>query len=555
MFLYFSFQSIKSHYIKYLTDELITYSELFITIINQDNILSNHNRLDSIVKTNTGSLNKRITVIDTDGKVIADSKTNPALMENHSSRPEILQAKTAEYGVSLRYSETVKKDMLYVAVPIKSAGNTIAYMRLSMYVIDVKLLIDDLKNNIIQITIFAVSISVLFILFFSSRISNPIKQLVKASKQVAVGDFKTKVIIKNKDEMKDLADSFNYMTEHINSLFNMLNNEKEKLDGLIKSLNEGFIVLDSDGILVLANSAFANICGKTDIIGKYYWEIIDINEFSDFVKQIKLEKTNLSQELAINDKYYLCSANFLENREQYVIIMHDITNHKQLEQIKKDFIVNVSHELRTPLTAIKGFVETMEDDAREDQMHYLDIIHRHSDRLILIVNDLMLLSKLEHADNSFVLNEINFPEYLNNLIPLFDQKLKQKHIELILDIDKSMPIVYADAYKLEQLFINLIDNAIKYTDEGKISVCISPQANNYIIEITDSGIGIAKDKLDRIFERFYVIDKSRSRKVGGTGLGLSIVKHIVLAHKGEIKVASDTGLGTKFTITLPYLTK
>lgn len=553
MILIFSFNSIKNHYTSYLISDLKNYNEVLQPLIKPDLINNRYNTLDSLIKLLGSEVKARITVINNSGVVLADSKNSPSTMENHLNRPEIKQAMTEKIGVSTRFSSTINKDMLYVAIPIINENNRIAFLRLSLYVTDVNRLIDDLENKIINLTLLGVSISLIILLILSKRISNPIDQLVRASKKVALGEFKTKVYLKNKDEMKDLADSFNYMTEHISDLFNMLTEEKEKLDGLIKTLHEGLIVLDSEGKLLLANQSFLEFSNSKNIIGKYYNEVIENKDFCDFIELLRRDKSNNSIEIAINDKFFLCSANFLESRGNYVVIMHDVTQIKRLDQFKKDFIVNVSHELRTPLTAIKGFVETMEDDAREDQLHYLDIIHRHSDRLINIVSDLLVLSKLEQNTNNYVLSELDYRDYLPNLITLFDQKLSQKNIKLLINVNDKMPIAYVDAFKMEQLFINLIDNAIKYTDEGSISVSILPEKSKYRIEIADTGIGIPKEKLDRIFERFYVIDKSRSRKVGGTGLGLSIVKHIVLLHKGEIKVESDTGKGTRFIITLPYL--
>ncbi len=444
--------------------------------------------------------------------------------------------------------------MLYVAVPIKDSGKSIGFLRLSLFIADINNLIDDLENKIIQITLLVVGFSLIIIFIFSRKLTHPLQQLAGAAKKVAGGDFKTKVYLKNRDEMKDLADSFNYMTEHINSLFSQLTNEKEKLDGFIKSLNEGFIVIDSEGKLILANAAFANICGRNDVIGKYYWELIQDHAFSEFVKKIKTDKMNHSQELVIKDNVYLISANYLESSLQYVITLHNISQIKQLEQIKKDLIVNVSHELRTPLTAIKGFVETMEDDTEDpEQLRYLEIINRHTNRLINIVNDLLLLSNLEQASNKLLTSRLNFKIFFNDLLSLFDQKLKEKELAINFSIDPDIEEIEADSFKLEQLFINLIDNSIKYTDQGNIDISINKLNDKCQIIIQDTGIGIGKEQLERIFERFYVIDKSRSRKVGGTGLGLSIVKHIVLLHKGEIKVESERNKGTKCIIILPIV--
>jgi two-component system phosphate regulon sensor histidine kinase PhoR len=555
LILFFSFQTIKSHYIKYLINDLKNYNEVLLTTVKP--YISEHKiqGLDSLIKDAAKEINTRITIMDENGAVLADSKNQPAKMENHSTRPEILQAKTEKLGVSLRFSSTVGKDMLYVAIPINIKSERKGYIRLSLFINDINNLIEELETKIIQITLLVVFISLIAIYFFSGHISAPLNKLAQAAKRVASGDFKTRVYLKNRDEMKDLAESFNYMTEHISYLFNQLTNEKEKLDGLIKSLHEGFIVIDDKGELILANEAFCAICGADKAIGRYYWEMIQNHDFSDFIKSVQESHENVSREIVINDNSFLCSANYLEGRNQRVVIMHDVTKNKQLEKMKKDFIVNVSHELRTPLTAIKGFVETMEDDANEEQLHYLEIIHRHSNRLINIVNDLLSLSDLEQEGAKPEYGSVKLEPYLKNLAPLFDHKLDGKNLELIIDVKPGINEIEADSFKLEQIFVNLIDNAIKYTDEGYVKVSVTKETIKDIdyarIEIADTGLGISKEQQERIFERFYVADKSRSRKVGGTGLGLSIVKHIALLHKGEIKVESERGKGAKFIVYLP----
>ncbi len=515
---------------------------------------SQHN-IDSLIKSMSHDINTRISIIDTTGNVIADSRNNIQNMENHKNRPEVIDAFKNKFGVAYRHSTTVDKDMLYVAMPLVYNNRIIAIIRTSLYSDKINELIDDLENKIINITLLVIGLSLIIVFVLSRHITNPISRIVAASKRVATGDFRTKVVTKNRDEMKDLAESFNYMTEHINYLFNQLNDEKEKIDGLITTLHEGFIVIDDSGKLLLANNTFADIIGKTEIIGKYFWELIHDNNFTDFIKIIRLSKTSNSIEIPIGESYYLASANYLTGKGLYVVILHDITKSKELEQIKKDFIVNVSHELRTPLTAIKGFVETMEDEAEGDDLHYLEIIHRHSDRLINIVNDLLLLSNLEDKSSYLVYDKLNFEPYLDNILTIFHQKLADKNLRMMIDIHPNAPIIDADPFKLEQVFINLIDNAIKYTDKGGLTISVKRILHNQIdsvqIDIIDSGIGIAKEQLSRIFERFYVIDKSRSRKVGGTGLGLSIVKHIILLHKGEIKVNSEKGIGTTFSFILP----
>ena len=238
---------------------------------------------------------------------------------------------------------------------------------------------------------------------------------------------------------------------------------------------------------------------------------------------------------------------------EIAIVLLDVSEIRNVERIKKDFVVNVSHELRTPLTAIKGFVETMLGDVqKQDHKRYLDIIKRHTDRLINIVKDLMMLSSLERQ-SSLEIEDVSLGELIEQTRKVYDQPLKEKGLSLRIEFDDEHIVLKADPFKLEQVFINLIDNAIKYTEQGGISIKVSHEQKYVAIVIEDTGIGMSANHLAKIFERFYVVDKSRSRKVGGTGLGLSIVKHILLLHNATITVQSNVGIGTTFTIHLPLV--
>jgi two-component system phosphate regulon sensor histidine kinase PhoR len=274
-------------------------------------------------------------------------------------------------------------------------------------------------------------------------------------------------------------------------------------------------------------------------------------QLPELLKRAGIEKRNFVEELPLGDRIFMCSVTPLEGGEGVVSVFHDITEIKNIEKIKKDFVINVSHELRTPLAAIKGYAETLREGAdAEPSKKYVEIIERNTDRLINIVNDLLLLSSLE--EKAFLeLEDIDLKDFLEDVIKIFDQRLKDKELSLVMDVNENLPTIKADLFKLEQMLINLLDNAVKYTDRGEITVSLDVQDKKVRIRVTDTGIGIPKEDIPRIFERFYVVDKSRSRKYGGTGLGLSIVKHIVLLHHGTIDIESDLGKGTKVTVTIP----
>ena len=406
--------------------------------------------------------------------------------------------------------------------------------------------------NIIKIAVIIVVILLIGAFLFSRNFSRPLNELGVASRKVAQGDFSAKVFLKSRNEIKELADSFNYMTDQIKTLFTQLSYQKEELNSIISSINEGLCVIDKEGIISISNESFRKTVHNDSVKGKLYWEVLRKTRFDELIKKVRSEENSIVDEIELNNRTFLCSATFCSNKEEIVVTLHDITKIKNLEKTKKDFVTNVSHELRTPLTAIKGFVETLQDTNNDDEnQHYLNIIKRHTDRVIRIVNDLLLLSKLEGKSDSLELEKVNLKDLIENILKIFEQSLKEKNLVLKFNADRNLPIIKADPFKLEQVFINLIDNAIKYTERGEIVISLSHNNETVIIEIQDTGIGIPREHLSRIFERFYVVDTSRSRKLGGTGLGLSIVKHIVLLHNGKIDVKNIPGTGTNFIVTLP----
>lgn len=550
LILYFAFSSINDNYLEFINNQLLNLDFSLKSRIAPLLVENRRAELDSIVKLSGRDVNTRITVIDTFGVVVADSKSDPKTMENHADRPEIIEAKAKGIGHAERFSHTINDDMLYTVVPIKNADTLIGYSRVSLYLKDINSWIGSLRSRIFQISVLIVLLGLALAFIFSRSITKPIKRLVQASRRVADGDFSAKVYVSNRDEIRELAESFNMMTGRIKNLFDQATMQQEELNSIITSMKDGFAVFDTKGKSMLFNEGFCRVAGTDYVENKNYWEIIRESSFIEFMEQTLKKRKGIAREAIIDGKHYLCSSSYLEAKGEVVLIMSDITQLKMLESIKRDFVVNVSHELRTPLTAIKGFIETLQDEAEEKQQRYLSIIERHTDRLINIVNDLLLLSKLEDAGQKLEISETNVVEITSTVVKMFEQKLTEKGLYLKINVADGFPAIQADQYKIEHLMINLIDNAIKYTDEGGVAVDFSRTSDYAIITVTDTGIGIPKEKLGRIFERFFTVDNSRSRKVGGTGLGLAIVKHIVQLHGGEIKAESGAS-GSKMTVMLP----
>jgi two-component system phosphate regulon sensor histidine kinase PhoR len=498
-------------------------------------------------------LHVRMTVIDRQGRVLADSDQDPLRMEDHMTRPEIISAFTQRRTATAeRFSATVQKNMLYVAVPVVAGPEVQSVVRVSMYEKNID---QVLRQWRIQLTLIALGLmlaALVAALLFTRGVARPMAELRLATTRVAAGNFAVRVAPAGHAELRDLAISFNRMTDELRDSVASLACKKDELLGILGSIREGLLVLDAADRVVLASRSLCTLTGQMAPEGRYYWEIIREAGFAELVQKMRAGATSVSGEIALGGRVLYCSMTRMPSRDETIVVLHDITELKSLEARKKEFIANVSHELRTPLTAIKGFTETLEEGLDPQRRHYVDIIKRHTNRLISIVQDILQLSQLEQAPRLMVTEPVDLPPLIENVAQIFKPRLTEKGLAFSLETAPGLPRVKGDAFKLEQLFINLIDNAVKYTDQGGVAITLAPRGPRVEVTVADTGIGIPPEHRDRIFERFYVVDRSRSRTTGGTGLGLSIVKHIVLLHQGSVEVVSGPdGKGTVFTVRLP----
>ncbi len=552
LILAFSFSMIRHYHIETVASHLKNMAVLLVVQLSPMLIDNNTKGLDAAVRESAQGVNTRVTVIAVDGKVLSDSEENPLKMENHRTRTEVAQALEGNTGRFLRTSETLRQEMIYIAVPIVKNKKIIGVLRLSQYLKDIQAIVNEMRLRILQITFIIIGLSLFAAYVFARGLSNPLKELIAASERVAKKDFSSKVFLKSRDELKDLAESFNFMVSEINLLVTELSQQKEEWNSMMLSLREGFLILDRNEGVVFCNNSLLKMVPQGLEEGKFYWEAIREPKLSELVRQVRETRQDCIKEIEFNGRTFSCSATFLNSQEEIAIVFHDITDMKNLEKIKTDFVQNVSHELRTPLTSIKGFIETLDDTVKdEEQRRYLDIMRRNTDRLINVINDLLLLSELEEKGIEPEYIRVDLKALTENSIKIFERQLAEKGFSLIVRIDPATPDIKGDPFKLEQMLINLIDNAVKYTEKGGITLSLEPGEGTAIFTIQDTGVGIPGDHLPRIFERFYVVDKSRSKRLGGTGLGLSIVKHIVMSHNGKIDVESTPGEGTKVTVILP----
>ena len=551
LILVLSLNTIRKFYRDTLTDHLKTLGYTLNSEVAHLLDTGRANQLDGFIKSLGSKIHTRVTIIATDGNVLADSEQNIQSMENHSHRPEVVEALQGKTGKSIRFSSTANRDMLYVAVPIEKDGKITGVIRTSLFLSDIDNLLTKLNYHVAGISLGIVFIALLAAFLISRSVVRPIRHLTLAARKVASGDFSARVFLKTKDELRGLADSFNRMNEEMERMFSELGQQKEELKSIIDSLQEGLLVLDKQGRVIRSNESFRKMIGNQAVEGKLYWEIMRNPRLAELLKSAGGKKGKFMEEFTLGEKVFICSGAPLEGGEGIVSIFYDITEIKKIEKVKKDFVSNVSHELRTPLTSIKGYAETLRKEVGSAPgKKYLETIERNTDRLINIVNDLLLLSNLEEKA-VLELEDVDLGVFLENVIRIFDQRVKDKQLSLVIDVKDSLPPIKADLFKLEQMLVNLLDNSVKYTDRGEITVSLDVHDKRVRIQVKDTGIGIPKDDIPRIFERFYVVDKSRSRRSGGTGLGLSIVKHIVLLHHGTINIESALGKGTSVTVTLP----
>jgi len=442
---------LRDYYEQKITDKLKSNTILVADILKE--VLINEPELaDTRARELADKLNLRITIVDTTGKVLADSQKDAQIIENHNTRPEIIDAVAADFGESTRFSQTVGFNMKYVAKAVKTDNKLLGTVRLALPLSEIEQQIRVIYNVVLLGGIVASIIAFLIAYFISKGITSPITEMTDIAGRIAQEDFSKRARVSSGDELGLLARSLNKMADELQS---------------------------------------------------------------------KME------------------------------------NLKKMDNIRTDFVANVSHELKTPLTSIKGFVETLEDgaiDDKENAKKFLAIIKKHTERINAIINDLLSLSELELGQDRLNRKDFDLKSLFNEVLMGFEHALSAKKHTLDVDYQGNVFNIKADKEKIEQIFVNLLDNAIKYTkDNGKINVFVQEEEKELLIQIQDNGVGIPEEHRIRIFERFYRADKARSRQLGGTGLGLAIVKHIVSLHKGAIKLESQLNKGTKVSIILPKI--
>jgi two-component system phosphate regulon sensor histidine kinase PhoR len=543
----FFIQIINNQYNQNIRLSLEKNNKFIISMINSKNI-SNY---QTFFKDNVSNLEMRVTYIDKDGKVLFDSKADNDSMDNHNNRLEVQLARQEGVGYSVRYSSSVSENMLYVATSFNDGD----IVRSSMPVGVIK----SFENRYIRYYILTLVCVLFTATIISSRLSQvilkPINDLQNITSRVASGELYRRVKLIGSDEIGDLANAFNNMADKLQFSIKEVTERQNRLEAILKSMDSGVIAIDKSYKVIMINPYAKEIFGiDKDIIGENLMDIVRDFELENIFKRNSEEYTEIKLIWPKERDLRIRTADIINDNELIgtVAVVQDITDIKRLENMRSQFVANVSHELKTPLTSIKGFAETLkfvEDAQRRDK--FLDIINDEAERLTRLINDILTLSYIEqHRETKF--ESINVSEIVEDVFNLMKNTADSKNITLEILEKRNFSLV-GDKDRFKQMIINLVDNAIKYSENGdSVYIGIDSEENNHIIWVEDTGVGMSKEHLNRIFERFYRVDKARSRALGGTGLGLAIVKHIVLSLNGNINVQSELGKGTKFTVTIPF---
>ncbi|MDP3387885.1 MAG: ATP-binding protein, partial [Eubacteriales bacterium] len=501
----------------------------------------------------------RITLMDKNGGVSYDSHNNHTIMANHGDREEFKAALEGQIGQAIRFSTTVRAQMVYIAIPFSDAYHDISVIRTAYPLTSIY----SFSNHIVNYIIIVFGIGLILSYFWASKLSayvlKPIRLIINSTKRISTGYNSGDIEYRSDDELGELCRYFNEMNSYNIKKGDRLMGANNNLSSILSSILNSVMVLDRNKKLVFCNKSAEQFLGKsfTEMQGRPFIELLRDYEINKFIESFFIDRKASIKEIVMNNSVlrfnlYSNEGLFNEFKEGIVLVIQDVTEIRKIERIRKDFVTNVTHELKTPLTSIKGYIELLKDrDELDDatKLRFLEIIEIEADRLTDLINDLLLLSDVENNKGRIEMFKIN--EIIDEVIEIMNTISSEKGIEIAC-FYASEATIFGDKNRFKQMMINLIDNAVKYTNPGgKVRITTVIDEAKIFISVEDNGIGIEKKHIDRLFERFYRTDKSRSRAEGGTGLGLAIVKHIVKNFDGMIKVESEVDVGSKFTVIIP----
>ncbi|MFD2830304.1 two-component system histidine kinase PnpS [Corticicoccus populi] len=556
----------KTTYTDTIREHLVENAVLFSEMISTSNLLTQPDELDALLTRAEEDINMRITVISPEGSVIADSENNPGSMTDHIDRPEINEAlEGADVAESIRNSETGGINMMYIAVPVYDADDNITGIVRTSYSLE---LISDttqyLWQGLAAVLGIVLIISIIVAVFLARSITKPISEVVKATGELREKNYSHRIHGEYKGEMDTLAQSVNALAASLQTQLKIIRENEQQLNSILDNLVSGVMLVNAQGTVEMINPSMERFLSRhrDNILNKHFNEYGENIGLSALIHTVFEENEKVNAEIT---SYYPNEQKFDAHISPYykdswqqggvIIVLHDITEIRHLEQIRSDFVANVSHELKTPVTSVKGFAETLlSDDVtdKDTERQFLQIILDESERLDRLIQDLLHLSKIEKNTLPLNIEQIEIRQFIKEIVQTLSTSVKKKNIQLTLPSTEKETFLEGDKDRLNQIIINLVSNAVNYSyDYGFVEIKVKAKNNNIYISVSDNGVGIPEESLSRIFERFYRVDKARSRHSGGTGLGLAIVKHLVESHHGRIKVESIENKGTTMTVILP----
>lgn len=486
---------------------------------------------------------KYVYILDNEGNILASSTGDKGKMVT----PAIVKALSGQIGSEVTDDYNSSGKIKSFAMPVyNSDGKINGVVYISGSLSGIYQTLADVNLILLSATLFAVAITMVLGYILSKTITDPIKEVTKYAQKMADGDFDVRIRIKSNDEIGKLGEMFNFLSLRLKQTLNGIQGEKNKIEAIIRFMTDGVVATDAKGRIIHFNEAAEKMLNANLELGMPIEGILN------------LKKEDVVATMNCGNKVLTVNIAPLKGNQQiegYVYVLHDITEQHKLDTMRKEFVANVSHELRTPIATIKSYVETLlySDVDAEYSKKFLKIIDSETDRMTRLVKDLLLLSKMDSEDNNLKFEQKNLNDIVVEAINRLSIEAQKKNQKLIVDLQETPRYVYIDRDKMEQVIVNLVTNAIKYTPEnGMIKIMTEYDESFASLIVEDNGIGIPKEDLPRIFERFYRVDKARSRELGGTGLGLSIVKQIVELHKGEVNIESEVGKGTIVRVKLPY---
>ncbi len=562
---WYASRSMRDFYLSQIHQNLLNQSQLlkdqFVPLLQP----SRYAELDLYCKQAGERVPTRLTVILPDGTVVGDSEVKPAQMENHGDRPEIIEALKGVKGSATRFSDTLGRHMMYVALPIQDGPLVRGIVRVSIAIDEVDTQLRTVQFRFLIGGIIIAVVVAIICLVISRRITSPIETMRQSAERFAHGDLSHRLHPPDTIELAALAEAMNQMAQELEHRIQTVINQRNETQAVFSSMVEGVVALNPEEQIMDLNAAAAGLLNrpKEFLKGRSIQEVMRNRDLHRMVQITLVDGTQTEGDITLyqHGEQVLgvrCTPLLTAEGESLgiVLVMEDVTQLRRLENMRTDFAANVSHEIKTPLTAIQGFVETLAHGAVDDTeqaQRFLDIIQKHVSRLSIIIDDLMQLSRLEQGNDTIRLRcrSSSIIERINAAIQLCGKSAKDKGINVMVNADANLK-ANIDPDMIEQAIINLIDNAIKYSPDGStVWVHAEGKDQEISVSVQDQGIGIAQKHLPRLFERFYRVDKARSRKMGGTGLGLAIVKHIIQAHGGQVTVESVQGEGSTFTLHLP----